>query len=201
MEARHAISMQSQHAIGHLHAISACNQHAIRMQSRHAIGHLHAISACNQHAIRMQSRHAIGHLLELGSILPQDHVTLPRSQYAEHLHHSDCDPQHANWCHPHAITLAINPQSECNQHAISMQSPRPRRAPARNHPQSACNHLGLAEPKLADDGAAREAREQHRERLHAMRGPSACNEGMARGDESTECVCHQHAMREAISMQ
>ena len=125
------------------------------MQSQHAIGHLHAISACNQHAIRMQSRHAIGHLLELGSILPQDHVTLPRSQYAEHLHHSDCDPQHANWCHPHAITLAINPRSTRNQHAISMQS--------------ACNHLGLAEPELADDGAARKAREQHRERLHAMR--------------------------------
>jgi len=35
--------------------------------------------------------------------------------------------------------------------------------------QSACNHLGLAEPELVDDGAAREARVQHREHLHAMR--------------------------------
>ena len=63
-----AISMQYQPAI------SACN---LGIQSRHAIG-------CNQ---------LIGHLLELGCILPQDHVTLPCSQHAEYLHHRDCDPQ------------------------------------------------------------------------------------------------------------
>ena len=141
------------------------------MQSQHAIGHLHAISACNQHAIRMQSRHAIGHLLELGSILPQDHVTLPRSQHAEHLHHSDCDPQHANWCHPHAITLAINPQSACNQHAISMQS--------------ACNHLGLAEPQLAI------TRNQH---AITSASPSPSSRMMAPPEKhvnSTESACMQ----------
>ena len=136
------------------------------MQSQHAIGHLHAISACNQHAIRMQSRHAIGHLLELGSILPQDHVTLPRSQYAEHLHHSDCDPQHANWCHPHAITLAINPRS-----AIRMQS--------------VCNHLGLAEPQLAI------TRNQH---AITSASPSPSSRMMAPPEKhvnSTESACMQ----------